>query len=329
MSERLISDKEEENCLFPDIIRGDSVIHRDISSEDELFDVLIDIMTYIKENKMSYIKKIFIGEFEYSLIEDYKSLIQCSSPTEIKMKYNIGQHIQKSSGKKKTCTIGEALECYTPTLPYQIFMGSPQNLKFTPTASHNNDHVFFIHGPYVANLCNFAIVDDVAKIMREAEYQKAVGVVFHVGKPAGKYKEEDQEAVICQIIEKSGIKEVDFILETPAGQGSETLTDYREFMSLCLSIQSKFSNFSVCVDTCHVFACGYSPYYYLKEMLDNGVRVSVIHFNDSVGSWMSNKDRHANIGEGRIPLYDLEKCAKLAFENNIPLILETPDVKGV
>ena len=55
---------------------------------------------------------------------------------------------------------------------------------------------------------------------------------------------------------------------------------------------------------------------------------TLLHLNDSIVPFGSKKDRHACLGDGTIwgenmkPLeYLLEKCK----QNNIPMVLETPD----
>ena len=51
--------------------------------------------------------------------------------------------------------------------------------------------------------------------------------------------------------------------------------------------------------------------------------IHLIHLNDSEHPFNSRKDRHLPIGEGTIGTIGLKYMCKWAFENKIPIILET------
>ena len=53
--------------------------------------------------------------------------------------------------------------------------------------------------------------------------------------------------------------------------------------------------------------------------------LSSFHFNDSKKEMGSKVDRHANLGQGLIPLEGLQAVARYAESKSIPIILETPD----
>ena len=91
----------------------------------------------------------------------------------------------------------------------------------------------------------------------------------------------------------------------------------------------------VCVDTCHIFAAGYSldpPERYdetikqLEEMI--GIdRLRVWHLNDSGRECGSRVDRHAGIGAGRMGLEPFRHLVNDLRFRHLPMILETP--KGI
>ena len=56
--------------------------------------------------------------------------------------------------------------------------------------------------------------------------------------------------------------------------------------------------------------------------------IKVIHLNDSLNDCGTHKDRHANIGFGKIGFNTLLKFALDPRFNNIPKILETPYIKN-
>lgn len=122
-------------------------------------------------------------------------------------------------------------------------------------------------------------------------------------------------------------------VETPAGQGTETLTDKSDFVKL-------FSNeywtdpdvqdmIAVCVDTCHVFALGYDPLQYIKDIQQQlAHKQLLIHFNDARGDERFNAvrggrlDRHAWPGMGYV---GGQRCTALREHiqtHNLPAVVE-------
>ena len=52
--------------------------------------------------------------------------------------------------------------------------------------------------------------------------------------------------------------------------------------------------------------------------------ISLIHLNDSKNNVGEKKDRHENIGKGKIGLKALKLLTKIFFKFKIPIVLETP-----
>jgi len=128
------------------------------------------------------------------------------------------------------------------------------------------------------------------------------------------------------------------LLETAAGQGTNIGSTFEEIRALydaCdADIQSRVGG---CFDTCHVFAAGYdlssiAAYEAVWEKFAAVVGqqlLKVVHLNDSMGVCGDRKDRHANIGTGKIPADVLVRCAHDLSALGIPIILETPSVDGI
>ena len=123
-------------------------------------------------------------------------------------------------------------------------------------------------------------------------------------------------------------------LETTAGQG--TNLGYRfEHLRDILDRVKQSDRLGVCVDTCHIFAAGYSlaskeEYDETFEQLDRTVgfsRLRAWHLNDSCRECGSRVDRHAGIGVGRMGLEPFRHLVNDARFRDQPMILETP--KGV
>jgi deoxyribonuclease-4 len=123
-------------------------------------------------------------------------------------------------------------------------------------------------------------------------------------------------------------------LETTAGQG--TSLGYRfEHLQAILQRVKHPERLGICVDTCHIFAAGYSletleEYDEVIERLDRAValkRVRVWHVNDSGRDRGSRVDRHAAVGAGCLGLEPFRHLVNDGRFRDLPLILETP--KGV
>jgi deoxyribonuclease-4 len=120
-------------------------------------------------------------------------------------------------------------------------------------------------------------------------------------------------------------------LETTAGQG--TCLGHRfDHLSRILGLVAEPERLGVCVDTCHIFAAGYSletrgEYDGTMEELDRTVgmgRVRVWHLNDSRRERGSRVDRHAAIGRGRLGLEPFRRVVNDPHWRAVRMILETP-----
>lgn len=153
------------------------------------------------------------------------------------------------------------------------------------------------------------------------------GCVFHVGK----YKENDKLLATKKMYDS--IKKVlpfatqscPLIIETPAGQKTELLSTFDEFLEFYMSFSDvERSVFKVCIDTCHVFSSGEMPLNYIKKWIESAGKdsISVIHFNDSLDEFSCHVDRHAHLGTGFIGLEEMHSIFELAQSKNISLIVE-------
>ena len=123
-------------------------------------------------------------------------------------------------------------------------------------------------------------------------------------------------------------------LETTAGQGSSLGYRFEHLQSI-LELVAHPRRLGVCVDTCHIFAAGYSldrPERYDEtiKQLDGTIgidRLRVWHLNDSSHECGSRVDRHAGIGAGKMGLEPFRHLVNDLRFRHLPMILETP--KGI
>jgi deoxyribonuclease IV len=86
------------------------------------------------------------------------------------------------------------------------------------------------------------------------------------------------------------------------------------------------------LDTCHLFAAGYAldtpegAPALVDELAANGLtgRLALIHANDSKFERGARRDRHENIGDGRIGEAGWRALLAQPVLTSVPLILETP-----
>ncbi|MBO5018627.1 MAG: deoxyribonuclease IV [Alistipes sp.] len=123
------------------------------------------------------------------------------------------------------------------------------------------------------------------------------------------------------------------VIENTAGQGSNLGFSFYHLKHIIDRVEDK-SRVGVCIDTCHAFAAGYDLR--TKEACDAtfaefdevvGFKyLRGMHLNDAMRPLGSRIDRHAPLGDGEIGWECFRYIASDSRFDNIPLILETPDV---
>lgn len=165
------------------------------------------------------------------------------------------------------------------------------------------------------------------------------GVIVHVGKHTtlsyNKGIENMRTAIeyIVEELQKNNLK-TKIIIETPAGQGTELLTNLNEFIDFYNSFSKEQKKYlGICLDTAHIWAADYE----LNEAYNiicnkNANDLIVIHLNNSSVKKGSNTDRHATLFDsinGTIPLKAIKQFLELFKDNkHVPIIiLETPSIE--
>jgi len=256
----------------------------------------------------------------------------------------IGAHISRET------TIIKTMEQITMNggNALQIFTTNPRSLNIT-----NNDKYLYeshlikryckinkffliVHSPYAFNIAKpfisgkklLEITDTIVfNDLITANIIGAVGYVIHVGKSttipipdALLMMKNNIKNIINEMI-KNNIK-TKLLLETPAGQGTELLKDFNDFINFYYSFtEEERTIFKLCIDTCHIWSAGYDLNEIISLIPDKD-DIICIHLNNSKNSKGSNVDRHEYLFEGKIHPPLLKEFAS-HFNNSI-IILEMP-----
>jgi deoxyribonuclease IV len=165
-------------------------------------------------------------------------------------------------------------------------------------------------------LCNLAAPDDeiyaksIQTIRTTLAAGRAIGadaVIFHVGSHLGAGFDVglDRTTAALEQILAGNEGDIWLLMENSAGTGGTIGRSLDELQTL-LERLDRHPRLGICLDSCHLYASGYDvtdpdAVGALVDELDAGIgldRLRALHVNDSAAELGSNRDRHANIGEG-------------------------------
>jgi deoxyribonuclease-4 len=163
----------------------------------------------------------------------------------------------------------------------------------------------------------------------------ADGVVFHVGSHQGAGFETGLERVL-PALERALERCSDttwLLLENSAGAGGTIGRSIDELATIYERL-GRPKRLGLCLDSCHLYASGYDVTKRddLDRLLDEvdrllGLdRLRCVHVNDSKSEVGSNRDRHANIGEGLMG-EQLGVFVSHPSLQGLPALLEVPGKK--
>jgi len=263
----------------------------------------------------------------------------------------IGAHTPTSGGMAKR-SIEYALT--TESEAIQVFASNPRGWAM-PDANAEADAAFrakieehdieaYVHAPFLINLGSPTpstyenSLASTAYSLKRAKEIGAQGVVVHTGSAVDESHVDNAWKQIkkgmAPILKK--LKEDDpwLLLEPTAGQGQSLVKELNDLTKYFDALEWH-PKVGVCLDTCHVFAAGHdiAKKGGMTETLDLLVslvgieRIQLIHANDSMDICGALKDRHQNIGEGKIGSKPFEELLAHPAVTNAPLILETPGLE--
>ncbi len=257
----------------------------------------------------------------------------------------IGAHVSPAGGLPRAIERGVERDCRS----IQIFNQSPR--MWRPTVFREEDvHAFreamdasqidavSIHAVYLLN-CASEDPDirekslvSLTHSLRVGHDIGASGVVLHPGSA----KTGDPAAAVARAGEtiREALAESEVCplhLENTAGAGGTLGRSIDELAGL-LEAGGGGERLGVCLDSCHLFASGYDIRTYegmdaLSEEVAEKIgieRVGSLHLNDSQTPLGSNRDRHANVGEGEIGEAGCAAFLSTPALQDLPCVLETP-----
>jgi deoxyribonuclease-4 len=233
-----------------------------------------------------------------------------------------GAHVSASGGIHTTLDRAEAMGADA----VQLFTQSPRMWRATNHDPANFERfkerraeLAIAPGGVVAHalyLVNLAAPDDAiheksrAALRNTMEVACAIdadGVVFHVGSHLGAGLETGIERCVPALQEVLELcSETTWLLmEDSAGAGG-TIGRSLDELAVLFDACGAHERLGVCLDTCHLYVSGIditdrAILDELLEQLDARIgleRLRALHVNDAAAPLGSNRDRHANIGEG-------------------------------
>jgi deoxyribonuclease IV len=163
------------------------------------------------------------------------------------------------------------------------------------------------------------------------------GVVLHVGSSKGGTLEDATERIATGIraafAEAPGATAI--YLENTAGAGDTIGRTFEQLKDVFDGVGEP-SRLGFCLDTQHLFASGYPVHEpggidQVLEEFDRVVGIAqlrCLHLNDSMTDFGSNRDRHENLGDGKIGTEGMRSILGCPQLQDLPVILEVPGIEG-
>ncbi len=232
----------------------------------------------------------------------------------------------------------------------QIFSSSPRGWTFSKVnneeinkflilkSQYSIDPIYF-HASYLINLADEGKISEMSikSLINELNLAPKLnikGSIIHLGSFKGEFTEKKYQKLIenIKIILKNTPKNSLFIIEN---SGTRKIGQNLEELNKIIQDLDN-DRVKICLDTCHLFSNGYK--FENKNQLDDFLnqlkklnllnRLEVWHLNDSKDEFNSGKDRHENIGQGKIDIKEFKTLLNHPLTKNYPFIIETPGFKN-
>jgi deoxyribonuclease-4 len=261
----------------------------------------------------------------------------------------IGAHVSPSGGPAKAVQRGEERACRS----IQIFNQNPRQWKgrvysdeevaaYHEAMQGSVVEELVIHAVYLLNCASEdpeirdkSLASLIVALHAGAQL-KAKGVVLHPGSALKSSAEEALKragTVIKEALAES--EKCPLLLEDTAGAGGTLGRSFEELATM-IELAGGQKRLGVCLDSCHLFASGYDVR--TRESLGKVIdefdkvvgcdRLGALHVNDSMTGLGSNRDRHANLGDGEIGVEGMIAFLSEPRFEGLPVIFEGPGRSG-
>ena len=211
----------------------------------------------------------------------------------------------------------------------QIFLSNPQSWKKPLPRSDATDLQagslpIYVHAPYLVNLVaeNNRVRIPSRKILQEtcdaAAEIGAAGVVVHGGHVTGADDAGEAPMRWRKALDQLAT-DVPVLIENTASGDFAAVRRWDGLAALWDAIGGYDVGFVL--DTCHAWAGGEALEGIVERTLAITGRIDLVHCNDSRDGFDSRRDRHANLGDGEIPLDSIVTVVRQA---GAPTVVETP-----
>ena len=261
----------------------------------------------------------------------------------------IGAHVSTAGGLVNAVERGVERGCEA----IQIFHQSPR--MWRPTAYTDDDFEAFrqamdasrldvvvIHAVYLINCASKEgevrrkSLTSLKHALRIGDGIGAAGVVLHAGARKGEpYEPSVKRAgkAIREALESS--ERCPLVLENTAGTQGPLGRNFDELAEL-IDAAGRGKRLGACLDCCHLLASGFEirSQQALADVVDDfdakvGLpRLCCLHVNDSKVPLGSNRDRHANLGDGELGRKGLRVFLSEPRFEDLPALIETPGPDG-
>ncbi len=262
----------------------------------------------------------------------------------------IGAHVSPAGGLPNAVRRGVQRGCRA----IQIFNQSPRMWRATDYREQDVEafrealagspiDAVLVHAVYLLNCASddpeirAKSLASLTHSLRAGDRIGARGVVLHPGSAkTGDVGEaiERAGATIREALAES--ERCPLHLENTAGAGG-TLGRSVDELAALVEAAGGDERIGVCLDSCHLFASGYdirTPAGVDALLAQVAARIGLerlgsLHLNDSQGALGSNRDRHADVGQGELGERGCTTFLAAAAFDDLPCVLETPGMGGV
>ena len=213
----------------------------------------------------------------------------------------------------------------------QLFLTAPQSWDAPPVRDDAerlaaSDLPVYVHAPYIINVATTSnrvrhpSRQNLEKTVRGAEAIGAAGVIVHGGHVTDADDPELGYANWRKTLDRLETT-VPILVENTAGGENAMARQVDRLVRLWEVLDGCEAPYGLCLDTCHLHAAGEELVDGVDTLLAEIGRVDLVHCNDSRDEAGSGRDRHTNLGAGRIDPAALVEVVRRA---DADVICETP-----